>query len=527
MNPTQSNQTREQFIENLFQIEKKDNIISGKEAQMRLVKGIEKGVKEIKNAYGSTGSNSSLEHDFKPFYAVTNDGKMILDAINLVDPVERMGLNILKEVADKSDKESGDGRKTSVILAGSILEEGLKCKETPMQIKNSLMECLPIIRNSIEQQTREIMTNEIGEVAAISSESEYVGQLLQEIYTKIGKEGIIEIDNSNLPTTLYEITEGVRLKGCGFTYPYMANSDKGRKAEYMNPHILVTKQTIKNITDIDPILKHLVGQGITELVIFCDEIDQSVSQALAMLHIQGIEKGGASIQIKTLVIKAPVIWKDYLFEDFAKVTGATIINPANGTSLRNFQVKHLGTCDKIITSETDTVLLGTKDISEHLQVLEDEAKKGDDDAKRRICWLQTKTAILKVGANSDTELFPLKAKISDARNASYLALNHGVVAGGGLALLNASKALGDSVGGKILRKALEAPIRQIIENCEEKIDLKELGVKIGYDSKSGKVVDLEMMGILDPAVVTLNAITNALSVVSTVLTTKSVITKPR
>lgn len=527
MNPNQPQQqpTREQFIETLFDTKKKDSYLSGKEARSGLMEGIRKGVDSISGAYGSMGSNSVLEEDLRPYHKVTNDGKMILDAIRLADPVENMGLNILREVADKSDRESGDGRKTSVILAGAILEEGMKSKESAMKLKNSLMECLPVIISAIDRQVVEITPEEIGQVAAISSESEEVGRILQEIYEKIGKDGIIEIGNSNLTTTHYDITDGVRLRGCGFTYPYMANSDKGRKAVYENPFIIVTKQRISNIMDLDPVLKYATGQGKNEIVIFCDDIDVSVSQALAHLHMNGIEKNGAVLQLKSLVIKAPVIWKDYMFEDFAKCTGAVVIDPTQGTSLRNFQTKFVGTCDKISVSEDETVILGTKDLSEHIQVLQDE---GSDDSKRRICWLQTKTAILSVGANSDTELFPLKAKISDARNASYLALNHGVVCGGGLALLNASKSLGESLGGKILRKALEAPMRQILENCDEdEAVMKEVGGKKGYDSKSGKVVDMAMMGIYDPAVVTKNAIRNALSVVATILTTKSVITKAR
>lgn len=521
-------QTREQFLESLFKLEKKDNYIQGKEARQKLMIGVTKGVDAISGAYGSSGSNSVIEHDLRPFHTVTNDGKMILDGITLADPVENMGLNILKEIANKSDKESGDGRKTSVLLAGAILEEGMTCKETPVAIKNSLMECLPVILNNLDKQTVQIKPSEVGKVATISSESEEIGKILQEIYEKIGKEGIVEIDNSNLPTTHYEITEGVRLRGCGFTYPYMANSDKGRKAEYVNPQILITKQKISSIRDLDPVLKQMVAEGKNELVIFCNEIDVQASQALAQLHLTGVEINNTFIQFKTLIIKAPVLWKDYLFEDFARITGATIINPAEGTTLRGFKLNQLGTCDKISTSEDETIVLGVRDplaLKEHLQVLKDE---GSDDSLRRIAWLQTKTAILKVGANSDTELFPLKAKVSDARNASYLALNHGVVCGGGLALLNASKALGDSIGGTILRKALLKPITQIIENCEANISMiDDLGGTKGFDSKSGKVVDLSLMGIYDPTIVTKTAITNALSVVATILTTKSVITKVR
>lgn len=524
MNPQQPQQTREQFIESLFKIEKKDNIFSDKDTRKKLIAGIKKGVNAIAESYGSAGSNVVIEHDLRPFYEVTNDGKKILDGIKLVDPVENMGLNILKEIADKSDKESGDGRKTSILLAGAILTEGLELNENPMDIKKSLNDCLPYIIDSISKQTRPITPDNIGQVATISSENEELGQLFQEIYSQIGVDGIVEIDNSNLPTTHYEITEGVRLRGAGFTYPYMANSDKGRIAEYKSPNILITKQKINNIGEIDKIMKNSFQDG-KELVIFCDEIDVSVSQALAYLHMQGVEKEGALVQVKTLVVKSPTLWKDYIFEDFAKITGATIVDSAQGITFKNFQPRYLGTCEKIITSKDGTIVLGIKDISDHLKVLEE---NGDEDSKRRICWLQTKTAILKLGANSETELSHLRGKATDARNASYLALQEGIVAGGGISLINASKNLPETIGGDVLRKALKAPTAQICENAGIKVKEEKvftMDSNTGYDSKTGLVVDMFEAGIVDPSIVVKNAITNALSVVSTILTIKNVIIK--
>lgn len=503
--PPEKQPTREEFIKNLFVLDEvKDNFVTDKEAQKKIVLGINKGVDAIACSYGPSGSNALIEVDLNPKHMLTNDGKTILDSISLKDKVENIGLDVLKEITAKSDKESGDGRKTSVLLAGAILKEGLKAEGTPMEIKRSLDECLPIIIESLDEQTTQITAAEVGQIATLSSENESLGQTFQEIYEIIGKEGVVEIDNSNLPDTSYEITEGVKLRGCGFTYPYMANEDKGRKAVYKNPYILITKQKIQTIAQIDPILKLLVKQGRNELVIFCDEIDLSVSQALAYIHMQGVERDGGHLQIKTLVIKAPTLWKDWLFEDFSKITGATIINPVEGTTLKNFQHAFFGTCEQITSSKDETVVLGIRDISEHIQKLKD---VNDDDSKLRLAWLQTKTAILKLGANSETELSYLRGKASDARNASYLALNHGVVPGGGIALLNASKKLPKTIGGKILGAALQAPYKKILENME-----LPAGTKFGKD-------------IIDPANVTKSAITNALSVVGSVLTTRLVILK--
>lgn len=513
MPPEIKQPTREEFIKSLFILEEKDNVFSEKETKKSLVKGIKKGVDAIKVSYGSEGSNAIIQHDLYPFHIVTNDGKTILKDIKLADPMENMGLDVLKEVAEKSDKESGDGRKSSIVLTGAILEEGMKIDASPMAIKRSLNECLPLIIKSLEDQTKKIGVKDVGAIAEIAGENKELAKIFQSIYKEIGKEGIVELDNSGIPDTFYEITEGVKLHNAGFTYPYMANEDKGRKAVYKNPYVLVSKQKISNISQLDRIMEAVYKQGRSELVIFCDEIDLAVSQSLAALHIEGVVRNGGHLQFRTLVIKAPTLWKDWMFEDFAKITGAKIVDPAQGITLKNFQLAYLGICDKIIVSKDETIVLGGKDITDHLKVLEE---MNTDEAKIRIARLQTKTAILKLGANSETELFYIRGKALDARNASYLALNGGVVPGGGVALYIASLGLPDTVGGNILKHALKYPLYQICENLE---------MEIGEDFVPS--VDTFGEHIKDPATVVKNAITNALSVASTVLTIKLGVVKSK
>jgi chaperonin GroEL len=492
--PPQQPQSREQFIESLFLLSKKDNIYSDKVARESLVRGVDKVVDVIKRSYGAAGSNCVIEADLLPYHKIVNDGKTIADAIKLADSVENIGANIVKEVADKSDRESGDGRKTSMILLQAILKEGMKCKESPMEIKRSLDECLPIIIKSIDDQTQQVTIKDIGKVAEVASESRELGEVFGKIYKEIGKDGIIELDNSGIPDTFYTVTEGVRLLNCGYQYPYMANEDKGRKAVFKAPLVLIVKQKIASIKDLDDILKSVFNKGRNELVIFCDEIDMTVSQSLAFLH-QGITPSGDSITpFKTLVIKAPILWKDWLFEDFAKITKATIIDPAQGRTLKNFQFSWLGYCDKIVASKDETVVLGTQDITDYIKSLEE---IGTDDAKLRISRLKTKTAILKLGANSESELSYIRAKALDARNASFLALKGGVVKGAGICL----DIIADRINNDILKKALKAPANQIIENA-------------------GTIAT----NIFDPAIVVKNSLTNALSVASTILTTNNVIT---
>lgn len=506
MKPLEQNQpqqTREQFIESLFAIKPKDNFLMGKEGVDKIIAGVEKGYNSIKGSYGSAGGNAVIKAEVYPFYEFTNDGKKILESIRLADPYEMIGLNGMKEVANKSDRESGDGRKTASLLYGAILMEGKKYKEDPMEIKRSLEECIPVLTKAIEEQTKQITVNEVGLVASIASESKELGAIFQEIYQKIGSDGIIELDNSGLSETSYEVTEGVKLLNCGYMYPYMANTDKGRTAEFTNPPILITKQKIDNMGQLDPIIKSLLQNGKAEMVIFCDEIDIKVSQALAYLAMEGQEIQGQRVFFRALVIKAPILWKDWLFEDFAKITGAKVINPAEGTTLKNLRYEHLGTCEKIITGKKETIVRGTKDISEHISVLNE---LGTDDAKIRVSRLKTKTAILKLGANSDTELSHLKGKALDGRNSSWLAMQGGIVTGGGYSLIIAADSLPDTVGGKILRDALTYPITELYKN---------LGLKPKNYTP--------FKDVYDASIVVKNSIINAISVAATELTTQIVI----
>jgi chaperonin GroEL len=492
-------QTRERFIEELFAVQKKDNFLLAKEGVDKMINGVMKGYEALKGSYGSAGGNAVIKADSYPFYEFTNDGKKILESLKLADTYEMMGLNGMKEVAAKSDKESGDGRKTASLLYGAILTEGQKCTDDPMDIKRSLEACIPIITKSIDKQATPITVNEVGRIAAVASENEALGAMFQDIYQKIGSDGIIELDNSGLPETFYEITEGVKLINCGYMYPYMTNTDKGRKCELKNPSILITKQKIGMMSQIDGIIKGLIRNGKNELVIFCDEIDLSVSQALAYLAIEGAPIDKGHIQFKTLVIKAPTLWKDWLFDDFAKITGATIINPAEGTTLKHLRSEHLGTCSRTVTSKTETVVLGTRDISAHIQNLLD---LNTDEGKIRAARLKTKTAILKLGANSETELSHLIGKALDGRNSSFLAMEGGIVPGGGLSLVKAVNDLPDTVGGRILRKALLYPTQEICKNLGKK-----------YTST------VKFDNIYDAATVVKNSVTNAISVAATQLTT--------
>lgn len=489
-------------------------------ARTGIINGINRIADMVGGTLGSAGTNILIEKDLPPYYVITNDGYSALEEAQFEDPLEQLGKEILFDAVSRANKQSGDGSTTTTVLTQAILNEGMKTGVSGMEIKNSLTELLPLIDDLIDDQKRDITVDEVGSVAAISAESEEMGAIIQEIYQKIGSEGIVSLDNSNTFETTYEIKEGVRFN-CGVPFPMLMN--KGSYAEHEKPAILITGQKIATMSDIIPITDALAQKGKKEIVIFYDEIADGVITNLILSHVNG--------KFGILLIKAPTIWKDYIYEDFAKVTGATVVSAITGVNFKNLEAKHLGTCDKIRATKDETIILGIKDVSSHIEELK---TKGDDDSLRRVGWLNTKAAVLKVGAKSETELSYNRLKAEDAIQAAQRALQGGVVAGGGVCLLNVSKKLPSTLGGKILREALKIPIKKIITNAgkipEEYLDHQDddrilLGGNYGFDAKEMVEVDMWQAKIIDPALIVKNAVRNAVSVASTALTIKTAITR--
>ncbi len=421
-----------------------DNIYLGEDARTKLMAGVNKVCDAVKLTLGAAGANGIIERDISPGHEITNDGISLIEAIQLTDPIERIGANLVKENSSRSNRESGDGSTTAAVLLQAILKEGMLLKDRPMDIKRSLDECVPIILESIDKQKRAVTPAGVGAVATTSAEDETMGQLIQEIYEKIGSTGIIELETSSLPETFYEIIDAVRLRGAGFMGAY-STTEPG-KAIYKDPKILICKDKITSVDQLDPLVRALSAAGTNELVIYAEDMDISVGNRLALTHLQG--------GFKTLVIKAPTLWRDWIIEDFAKMTGATIVDAKEGKTFKNLTMADLGTCEKLVTTKDETRVFGIKDISDHVARVKE---VGTDEAKIRASWLQTKAAVLKLGANSESELSYKRLKADDARNAAYHALQDGVVAGGGIALFNASRVMPETIGGNILRRALEAP----------------------------------------------------------------------
>lgn len=483
-----------------------NNITLQSKAFDKLLSGMKVATQAIRLSYGPNGLNAVIEHDLPPYHQVANDCETIIQSIQVSDPVEKIGLDLLKELSSKANKDSADGRKTTLIIAETILDECYKQGLSGLKLKGELDALIPIIEHEIDKQKKSITVDEVEAVATIAGESNKIGKTLAGIFQRIGPTGVIIPEGSGISETSYQIIHGVRFLDTGYLASSMSHDEvaqkEGRretKAVYENPTILVTKRRIGHLNDINPLLETLSKQGKKDLIIFTDDMDSGVVSVLVKAHKEKI--------LNVLIIKAPTFWKQYVFEDFAKVTGATIVEDATGITFKNLRLEHLGTCAKITVDKDETVIIPSVDYSDHVLALQADTSLPSDDRKLRLSWLQTKTCILRLGANNESELSYLRLKTADAIHSSVLALKDGVVLGGGSCLDTVSNALPTTIVGSIVSKALIAPLLQLVEN-------------------NGGVYPKVDASIVDAAIVVKNAVRNAISLASTVLTTGIVIVKP-
>lgn len=462
-----------------------DNIINTKEYLEGMVSGFDKVAGIIRSTYGGGGSNVVIESHLQPFHMVTNDCETIVQSLKFTDVVEKRALAFLKELSGRQDKLSGNARKTTIILADTILREGFKYECDKNQLKRDLDALIPFIEQEIDKQTKEISVDEVESVATTASENPETGKLLQEIYQKIGKNGIIHPESSGTFETSYRFIDGVRFDMCGYLSPSFAN-DESKKAIYHKPLILVTKKKIVTDEDINPLLKEILLGDRQPLIIFTNDMDSGVASMLVDLHNKRT--------LDVCIIKAPSLWQEAVFEDFAKCVGATIIEDGTGKNFKNLHLSDLGTCDKITIDLDETVIVGTQDISQHIAQLQ---TKGDEESKLRLSWLTNKTAILKLGSNSETDLSLKRLKCYDGIRSSQLALKYGVVKGGGICLDTVADTLPDTDAGKILKVALKNPRQQQILNAKTE-EVKE--------------------NVVDSSQTLKYAVRNAIGIVSTILT---------
>ena len=484
-----------------------NNTTTGQQAQEEMIKGIKVATQAIRPTYGHNGINAVIEDIRYPFHQVANDAQTIIQAIKITDPIQNQGLSFLKELSDRQNSMSGDGRKTTCIIAETILDEGFKSELKGLNLKRELDSLIPFIEAKIDDHKQLIGIDDIHKVATIAGESESIGSLIGKIYKEIGKDGVITVEGSGTYNDEVKYITGVRFTDTGYLADAFVHDEEAKKqglpekrAIYENPTILVTKQKIERIDQIDPLIQSLMRDNRKELIIFTDDMDTGIAKALVDTHKEGI--------FNILIIKAPTIFRKEVFEDFAMITSAKIVEPANGIYLEELPLNALGTCDKIIVDKSETLIIGIDEdgIKEHLDNLK---ANNDELSNMRLKWLNTATAILKLGANNESELSYKRLKCEDAVNASRLALEGGVSKGGGIELYNISKELPKTIAGDILSKALQAPLFQIMANGGE------------------TAIPTFNENILDASLVLKNAVRNAISLTSTILTTGIVITLPR
>jgi chaperonin GroEL len=511
----------------------KDNLYTSEQAREKLMSGINRANEAIAITMGTSGANSILEDFRSPFYMVSNDGASILERIHFADPIEELGRKILLESVGRANRLSGDGSSTATLLTSSILEEGMKHigEVAPLEIKRSLEACIPLIEGSLKSQRKELVDKDgnidfklLEQTASISAESEEIGKMIAEIYKQIGKDGIINWQASKTTEDSYTIGTGIKIDGATYASRYMCdqltNGDYTYQATIENPLVLLAKSKITSQGEMEKLVDELMNQGVKDLVIFCDEMDAPILNSFILA------RAPQTLGIRFLVIKMPTVFNDLWWEDLEKASGGRIISPASGIKMRDVRMEFLGKFGKITVNREDTFIDGIADLTTHLLALKVD---GSDEALARAARLNTKTARYYVGGHSESSLAYRRLKVEDSINSAYSAMHNGILVGGGIALLNAAKELdGKLIGGQILMQSLCDPWRQIVENSGYETS-KVLGVggTKGFDSKTGKVVDMFDAGIVDSYDVVLGAVKSAIGVAAGVLTAGSVVLLPR
>jgi chaperonin GroEL len=474
----------------------------------------------VEKTLGGRGSNVVLKQDFYPYYLQTKDAFSIIQAIKCEDPLESLAVDMMKDATDSMNKRSKDGRTTMCILTDEILQGIQNCQDKNIDWEKELTELLPFIEQKIDEQTRPITVDEVEAVARTASDSVRLGKLIGDVYKKQGKECIINhIESSGTFDDEVIYTNGVHFTNTGFVAPAFVHDEQavkeGRrevKAIYEKPTILVTKNKI-NETDISPLIEKMVAMGKKDLIIFASDMDNEMVRKLIATHKAKV--------LNICVIKAPIIFKEMVFEDFAKATGATIIEDATGKTFKNLTFDDLGTCDRIEIEKEEIVLNPSVDLTEHIADLK---AKGDEDSLRRVFWLTTKTAKIKLGAVNEGELSLQRLKALDGIHSAQLALQYGIVAGGGVALLNVAGQLPEGM----MREVLKAPIIQIKRNAGNENRFEGEGDTQGFDAKTRTVIpDMFKAGIVDSSLVVKNAIKNAIHIALRAITTNTFIDLPK
>lgn len=506
------------------------NLSFGEEARNGVFSGIDKLTKAVSSTLGASGKCVMLEDGFgKPI--ITKDGVTVADSIILLDPVENMGATLLKEAARKTVREAGDGTTTATVLAHSILEEANKYqnKTNSRDIKNGIDSAVNKVCDYLEQISIRVKDQMIDQIATISTNNDSVlGKVIGDAFRSVDETGIVMMETSEDGTTFVDVVDGIQYNK-GLTNSHFITNHAKKTAELENPLVLIVESPVDNIRQIQSVLEHVIKNN-RQLLIIAD-LEPGVIAALAMNKVKG--------NIKVNVINAPTygVNKKETLDDLAILTGATLINEDLGDEMDMIQPEHLGTCLKSVTDSQETIIKIEDAVSKTGELL-DELKKSLSETsnvnevikfEKRIARLSAKVAVVKVGANSEVELKEKTDRVEDAICATKAAIKEGIVPGGGIALLNASKnILPENEGERILLEAIQAPFKTILDNAGVDVTndyVFEDGE--GLNVITGEHVNMVEAGIIDPLLVTKSALKNAASVATTILSTNCVINNLR
>jgi chaperonin GroEL len=522
-------------------------LVFGEEARRKLQHGMDVLANAVVTTLGPKGRNVALDRKFgSP--TITHDGVTVAKEIELEDPFENMGAQLLEEAATKTNDIAGDGTTTSTALAHSIVTDGMKnlaAGANPMLIKRGVEAATKAVADKISEQAIEVTTKEeIANVASISAQDRTIGELIADVMDKVGKDGVITVEESKGLEFETEYVEGMQFDR-GYISPYFISDPEHMEASVDDAYVLIYDKKISAATDIVPLLEKLVQIGKRELVIIAEDVDGEALATLVLNKLRGM--------LNVVAIKAPGFGdrRKAMMQDIAVLTGGTLISEETGRKLESAVISDLGRAEKVVVTKDDTTIVSGKGdsaaIKGRIDQIRIEIDKSTSDYDReklqeRLAKLSGGVAIIRVGAATETELKEKKHRVEDALSATRAAVEDGIVPGGGVALINAMSALDDlkmetedaQIGVNIVRKALETPMRKIAVNAGQdgsvilqnvrRAQQEQDNINIGYNVLSEQYVDMVKDGVIDPAKVTRGALENAASIAAMILTTEALIT---
>lgn len=515
------------------------------DARDKIRKGVNALADTVKVTLGPKGRNVLLDKGYGG-PTITNDGVTIAKEIELEDKFENMGAQLVKEVASKTNDNVGDGTTTATLLAQAMINEGLKnvaAGSNAMSIRHGIEKATSAVIEHLQKTAKKISTRaEIAQVASISANDPEIGALIAEVFDKVGNAGVITVEQSQGLGVEYELTEGMQFDQ-GYLSSYMVTDTARMEAKIENPSILITDKKISSIQEILPLLEQLVQAGKKELVILAEDVDGEALATLVVNKLRGV--------MNVLAIKAPGFGdrRKEMLQDIATLTGGEVISEEKGLKLDAVTVDMLGQARRVVTDKDNTTIVDGKGSQKAIKARVEQIKVqiekvtsdyDKDKLKERLGKLSGGVAVIKVGAASEVEQKEKQHRVEDAKEATRAAIEEGVVAGGGTALIDAQTALSkglpslhtnssELIGWNIVISALEEPARQIAENAGASGDvvvekIRESSKNHGYDAKLDQYVDMLKSGIIDPLKVTRSALQNASSVASMVLSTEAAVT---